>query len=71
MSQRQHVDVNGSVHTARKQYQRKHVCPPIASSVLCGLGLKKKRTNLEVSHWASLMCCSELVCLCRVCEENI
>ena len=35
------VDVNGSVHTAGKQYQRKNVpiCSCIASRVLCGLGL--------------------------------
>ncbi len=36
------VDVNGGVHTARKQHQRKNVriCTHIASRVLCGLGLK-------------------------------
>ncbi len=35
------VDVNGSVHTARKQHQRKNVpiCMRVMSRVLCGLGL--------------------------------
>ncbi len=37
------IDVNGSVHTARKQHQRKNVpiCVRVASRVLCGLGLKR------------------------------
>ncbi len=37
------VDVNGSVHTARKQHQRKNIriCVRITSCVLCGLGLRK------------------------------
>ncbi len=36
------VDVNGGVHTAHKQHQRKNIriCVRIASRVLCGLGLK-------------------------------
>ncbi len=35
------VDVNGDVHTACKQYQRKNIpiCARVASRVLCGLGL--------------------------------
>ncbi len=35
------VDVNGSIHTARKQHQRKNItiCARVASRVLCGLGL--------------------------------
>ena len=35
------IDVNGSVHTARKQHQRKNItiCVRVASRVLCGLGL--------------------------------
>ncbi len=35
------VDVNGGVHTARKQHQRKNIriCACVASHVLCGLGL--------------------------------
>ncbi len=35
------VDVNGGIHTASKQHQRKNIriYPPLASRVLCGLGL--------------------------------
>ncbi len=35
------VDVNGGIHTARKQHQRKNfwICARVASRVLCGLGL--------------------------------
>ncbi len=38
------VVVNGSIHTARKQHQRKNVpvCMRIASHVLCELGLKRQ-----------------------------
>ncbi len=37
------VDVNGGVHTARKQHQRKNIpiCACVASRVLCGLGHRK------------------------------
>ncbi len=36
------VDVNGGIHTARKQHQRKNVeiCARVVSRVLCGLGLE-------------------------------
>ncbi len=36
------VDVNGGVHTAREQHQRKNVpiCERVTSGVLCGLGLR-------------------------------
>ncbi len=39
------VDVNGGVHTARKQYQRKNIwiCAHVASRILCGLGLRKSK----------------------------
>ena len=40
------IDVNGSVHTAHKQHQRKNVliCMRVTSRVLCGLGLKLHET---------------------------
>ncbi len=42
------VDVNGGVHTARKQHQRKNIwiCTHIASRVLCGLGLTVPSSSL-------------------------
>ena len=38
------VDVNGGIHTARKQHQRKNfrICAGVASRVLCGLGLSRQ-----------------------------
>ena len=43
------VNVNGGVHTARKQHQRKNIriCVCIASRVLCGLGLKMQNGDRE------------------------
>ncbi len=44
------VDVNGGVHTARKQHQRKNVriCARVASRVLCGLGLSILQDKLRL-----------------------
>ena len=41
------VDVNGGVHTARKQHQRKNIpiCTHVASGILCGLGLSIAKTT--------------------------
>ncbi len=41
------INVNGGVHTARKQHQRKNVriCVRIASCVLCGLGHMTQQTG--------------------------
>ncbi len=50
------IDVNGSVHTARKQHQRKNVpiCARVASRVLCGLGHKKTDLLSSLSHMQAL-----------------
>ena len=46
------VDVNGSVHTARKQHQRKNVpiCVRVASCVLCGLTLLQVKEILSLGN---------------------
>ncbi len=52
------IDMNGGVHTARKQHQRKNVpiCARVASRVLCGLGLNHRHLKhavniLGVADW--------------------
>ncbi len=48
------VDVNGGVHTARKQHQRKNV--RICARVLCGLGLEERRASRQAQENLSENC---------------
>ena len=50
------VDVNGGVHTARKQHQRKNVpiCARVASHVLCGLGPTLDARRRDVTRKCTL-----------------
>ncbi len=49
------VDVNGGVHTAGKQHQRKKVriCVRVASRILCGLGPRVVRAGSNGNNWPS------------------
>ncbi len=57
------VDVNESIHTARKQHQRKNVpiCVRGASRVLCGLGLDFVTLDASNSRFHGF------ACVCVVC----
>ncbi len=45
------INVNGGVHTAHKQHQRKNVpiCMRIASGVLCGLGQRNEKPQASAT----------------------
>ncbi len=47
------VDVNGGIHTAHKQHQRKNVpiCVRVVSRVLCGLGLTSFEEDKSTHLW--------------------
>ncbi len=59
------IDVNGSIHTACKQHQRKNVriYAHVASRVLCGLGLRRKAMQANL--------CAKKICFCVLCELGL
>ena len=73
------IVVNGSIHTAYKQHQRKNVpiCVRVASHVLCELGLMEHTAVNRSVHtgWKQLQrvftqTCTQ-ICLCVLCEWGL
>ncbi len=67
--------MNGGVHTARKQHQRKNIgiCTRVASSVLCGLGLTlfSMHTFRMVQGWLKRTTANTIsICSKRQCQQN-